>query len=156
MLEFSLALAFHTLAAVVWVGGMFFAHIILRPALMEREPELRLTLWTRIFPRFFRWVWLSVITLLVTGYGVLLLGYRGGVTGGGPHIDIMQTTGLTMIALYAYLFFGPYRGFKAAMAAGDLPSAAVFHAKIRQIVMINLVLGVFTTCIGATGTLWAY
>jgi len=27
-----LGLAFHILAAVIWVGGMFFAHMVLRPS----------------------------------------------------------------------------------------------------------------------------
>jgi uncharacterized membrane protein len=156
MLSFTLALALHTLAALVWVGGMFFAHMVLRPAVAELPPAERLALWARVFPRFFRWVWLSVAVLLATGYGVLLLGYRGGVTGGGPHIDIMQVTGLTMAALYVYLYFGPWRAFRHAMAAADLPAAAAAQAGIRRIVTINLVLGLFTTAVGATGGLWAY
>ncbi|MDA8231045.1 MAG: CopD family protein [Magnetospirillum sp.] len=156
MLAFALSLAFHTVAAVIWVGGMFFAHMVLRPAVLEMPPPERLALWRRVFPRFFRWVWLAILTLLGTGYGVLLLGYRGGLGGGGLHIDIMQVTGLIMVSLYVYLFVAPWQSFKRAFDGGDMPKAGKNQARIRRIVTINLVLGLFTAAIGATGMLWAY
>ncbi len=46
--------ALHLLAAVVWVGGMFFAWMILRPAAVDiLEPPARLRLWLSVFKRFF-------------------------------------------------------------------------------------------------------
>lgn len=156
MLAFALALAIHTLAALIWVGGMFFAHVILRPAALDLAPPERLGLWRRVLPRFFRWVWLSIAALLVSGYGVLLLGYRGGVTGGGLHIDLMQLTGLIMMANFTFLYFVPFAAFKRRVDAGDFPAAADALGRVRQIVVVNLVLGLFTTAVGATGTLWAY
>lgn len=156
MLAFALALAIHTLAAVIWVGGMFFAHVILRPAALDLAPPERLGLWRRVLPRFFAWVWASIAALLATGYGVLLLGYRGGITGGGLHIDLMQVVGLVMMANFTYLFLGPFRAFRHHVDAARFPQAADALARVRIIVTINLVLGLFTTAIGATGTLWAY
>ncbi|WP_255448446.1 CopD family protein [Telmatospirillum sp. J64-1] len=148
-------LALHTLAAVIWVGGMFFAHMLLRPALGDRQPADRLGLWRQVLPRFFRWVWLSIATLLVTGYGVVLWGY-GGFGNLPPHVDIMQTTGLMMMALYAYLFFLPWRAFRRSFDKGELAGAAGQLGKIRQIITINLPLGLFTTAVGATGGFWTY
>lgn len=156
MIAFALALAVHTLAAVIWVGGMFFAHVVLRPAALDLAPPERLGLWRRVLPRFFNWVWLSIAALLVSGYGVLFLGYRGGVTGGALHIDLMQVTGLVMMINFAFLYFGPFRTFKCRVDAADLPGAAVSLGRVRTIVTVNLVLGLFTTAVGATGTLWAY
>lgn len=47
----------HLLAAIVWVGGMFFAYMVLRPAAVEvLEPPARLRLWNVVFRRFFPWV----------------------------------------------------------------------------------------------------
>jgi hypothetical protein len=40
----ALALALHTLGAVVWVGGMFAIYVCLRPALGTLEPPERLRL----------------------------------------------------------------------------------------------------------------
>ena len=50
----ALATGFHAIAAVVWVGGMFFAYLVLRPAVggITPPPE-RLKLWDRVFGRFF-------------------------------------------------------------------------------------------------------
>jgi uncharacterized membrane protein len=156
MAAFVLALAVHLAASVVWVGGMFFAHMVLRPSVMEMSPPDRLALWRRVFPRFFAWVWLSIAALLISGYGVLFLGYRGGIGGGGLHIHIMQATGLLMVANFIFLYFGPFGSFKRLLEAGDIPGAAAAQARIRQIVAINLVLGLFTVAVGGTGTLWAY
>lgn len=156
MIAFALALAVHTLSAIIWVGGMFFVLTILQPSLAEMPAPERQALLGRVLPRFFHWVWLSIAGILGTGYGVLFLGYRGGFTGGGLHIDIMQITGLVMIILFAYLYFFPFRWFKRARATGDVASAGAALAQIRPIVVVNLILGLFTAAIGATGTLWAY
>ena len=64
MLVISLLTLLHILAAVIWVGGMFFAWMILRPALgASLEAPQRLQLWSAVFPRFFVWVWLAVLLL---------------------------------------------------------------------------------------------
>jgi len=150
-----LVLAIHTLAAVIWVGGMFFAHLALRPAVAEMPAAERLGLWRRVLPRFFAWVWASIIALLVTGYGVIVFGYSG--FGALPlHINIMQTTGLLMILLYAYLFMGPWQSFQKRMDGNDIAGAAAEQARIRRVISINLPLGLFTAAIGATGGFWSY
>ena len=156
MLSYAVALGIHALAAMIWVGGMLFSHFALRPALSEMAPALRLGLWRRVLPRFFALVWVCIAALLLTGYGVLFLGYRGGFTGGGMHIDIMQITGLIMTANFIYLFFGPFQAFKRRVDTEELAKAAGSLNRIRVVMMINLVLGLFTVAIGATGTLWAY
>ena len=57
-----LAITLHLLAAVIWVGGMFFAYMALRPATGSLEPSIRLTLWSQTLKRFFPWVWISANT----------------------------------------------------------------------------------------------
>ena len=59
----TLGLIIHSLAAVLWVGGMFFAYVVLRPSLQEWEALDRLKLWRGVFRRFFPWVWASVLGL---------------------------------------------------------------------------------------------
>jgi hypothetical protein len=70
-------LAFHILAAVIWVGGMFFAHMCLRPSAGPLEPTVRLPLWHRVLSRFFPWVWLSILALLASGFAMVFLGFGG-------------------------------------------------------------------------------
>lgn len=153
---FAATIGLHTLAAVIWVGGMFFAHMVLRPSVTEMTASLRLALWRRVLPRFFAWVAISIAVLVATGYGVLLTGYRGGISGGNLHIDIMQIIGVVMIVLYLFMLVGPYLSFKRALATNDLVAAATQQSRIRAIVLVNLVLGLFTTFIGAAGTFVGY
>lgn len=143
-------LALHILAAVLWVGGMFFAYTILRPSAGALDPPLRLPLWRGVFGRFFPMVWASAAVLLVSGYGMFL-----GFGVGGIHVHIMQATGILMMLLFAHLFFAPWRRFEAAVAAGELPAAARHLNQIRLVVGINLVLGVITVTVGATGRWWS-
>ena len=64
----SYSIALHLLAAVVWVGGMIFAHNSLRPAAAQvLEPPLRLELWVQVFRRFFVLVWISIAVILASG-----------------------------------------------------------------------------------------
>lgn len=74
----SLAIALHVLSAVIWVGGMFFAYMAMRPAVVEVVNESqRGILWCHTLSRFFQWVWASVILLLVTGYWMIFSVFGG-------------------------------------------------------------------------------
>ncbi|MET0093358.1 MAG: hypothetical protein ABW120_07480, partial [Sedimenticola sp.] len=74
----TIALTLHLLGTVVWVGGMFFAHMALRPVAAELlEPPQRLPLLKGVLDRFFRWVWLAVVLILVTGYWIFLGPFKG-------------------------------------------------------------------------------
>jgi len=149
----TILVALHALAAVVWVGGMFFAYMVLRPAAGPLEPPLRLALWARVFGRFFPWVWASIAVLLPSGYAVLFLRF-GGFAGAGLHIHVMQATGILMMGLFLHLFFAPWRRFTRAVEAGALQDAGAALNQIRRIVAINLVLGLITVAAGASGRFW--
>jgi uncharacterized membrane protein len=146
-------LAFHILAAVIWVGGMFFAYMALRPSAGPLEPSLRLPLWHRVFNRFFPWVWVSILALLVSGYFMVFAGF-GGFRGVGLHVHVMQTTGIIMMMLFLHLFFAPWKRFRRAIAAGDLATAGRNLEQIRILVATNLILGLVTVIVGATGRYW--
>lgn len=145
--------ALHALAAIIWVGGMFFAYICLRPSVGPLQPPERTALWARVFGKFFPWVWLCVLALLVSGFWIILVGW-GGFAAAGMHVHTMLLLGLIMMALFAHLFFAPFKRLKAAVAAGDTPGAAKQISQIRIIVAINLALGLVTAAIGASGRYW--
>jgi uncharacterized membrane protein len=148
-----LGLTLHILGAVVWVGGMFLAYMVLRPATGTLEPPARLLLWRGVLERFFPWVWASIVALLLSGYGMLFLAL-GGFAGAGVHVHIMNLTGLVMMALFLHLYFAPWRRMQRALDAGDNAAAAQQLGQIRMIVAINLGLGLITSVIGATGRYW--
>lgn len=146
----SIAIALHALAAVIWVGGMFFAYYCLRPvAASQLPPELRLPLWSQVFKRFFPWVWLSIVVLLVTGT-FMIIGL-GGMAMAGHHVHLMLVIGIVMMLLYAHVFFNPYQTLRRAVAVQDWLSGADALNKIRLIIRINLALGLFVVLIGAGG-----
>src|SRR6202008_1958743 len=72
-----LALALHAIAAVIWVGGMFFAFPCLRPTLELLDPQLRARMWASALSRFFRWIWACVAVLLVTGIWMVFGHFHG-------------------------------------------------------------------------------
>jgi len=148
-----IGLFFHILAAVIWVGGMFFAHQMLRPAVGPLEPAQRLGLWRRVFARFFPVVWVSIPALLASGFGMNFWRF-GGFAYIGPHINVMMGLGIIMMLAFGHLYFAPWRRFRAAFDGGDLAAAAKQLTQIRHIVALNLVLGLIVVVVGATGRYW--
>jgi uncharacterized membrane protein len=146
-------LALHILAAVFWVGGMAFAYLVLRPAAGPLEPAARLPLWRRVFASFLPWVGASIAVLLLSGYGLLFLIF-GGFRGAPMYVHIMQGTGILMMLLYGHLLSVPWKRFRLAVDGGALPEAAKHLNQIRQLVSINLLLGIITVVVGSTGRYW--
>ena len=130
----------HVFATVVWVGGMFFAHFVLRPvAVAQLPPPQRLPFWVGIFGRFFPWVWVCVIGLLLTGQAMIL--QMGGMGAVGMQVHIMVAIGYVMAGIFAYLYFEPYASLKRAVAAQDWPAGGAAQDRIRKLVVTNLTLG---------------
>jgi uncharacterized membrane protein len=92
------------------------------------------------FQKFFLWVWLAILLLLASGYWMLFTTF-GGFVGAGPYIHLMQMIGWLMIALFVWRFHGPWLTFKRAVDAEDWPSAGATLNRIRQIIAVNLPLG---------------
>jgi len=145
-----IGVAFHVVAAVIWVGGMFFALMVLRPSTGPLDPPTRLALWQRVFARFFPWVWGAVAVLLVSGFAMVIWGF-GGFAKIGTYVHLMMGLGILMMLIYAHLYFAPWRRFRRAVAAGEWPVAAKYIDQIRLLVTINLVLGLITVVVGAAG-----
>jgi uncharacterized membrane protein len=149
----AVALAGHIFGAVVWVGGMFVIYVCLRPALGELEAPARLRLMRTTFQNFFPWVWAAILLLLATGYW-MVFATLGGFSHLHLHINLMQALGWVMVALFVWLFHGPWLKFKRAVDSEDWPSAGANLNRIRQIIAINLPLGLLVVIIGASGRYW--
>jgi uncharacterized membrane protein len=144
----------HLLAALIWVGGMFFAYVVLRPAAVEvLEAPQRLRLWNAVFRRFFNWVWAAVATLLVSGLYLIYL--YGGIAHVARHIHIMLAMGLAMMVIYGYVFFACYVPFSLHVAKQRWKEAGEMLGKIRKLIAVNLTLGLLTVCLAVIGMAWA-
>lgn len=147
----SLAIALHVLAAVIWVGGMFFAYMAMRPAVAQVvDASQRGALWCHTLSLFFLWVWLAVVVLLVTGYW-MVFSYFGGMAGAGWHVHAMQGLGLLMMLLFLHVYFAPFRRLKQAVAQGDQQEGQRRVGQIRRLVGVNLILGLIVVVIGSAG-----
>ncbi len=146
----AIAHTIHVAAAVIWVGGMFFAYLVLRPTLGALDPPQRLVLWDGVLARFFLWVWACVIGLLPTGYFMVFRNF-GDFATAGIHVQIMHGTGLVMAVLFIILFSVPFQHFRVAVGKENWETAAKQLAFIRGIVGINLLLGLITIASAASG-----
>ena len=140
--------ALHVLAAVLWVGGMFFAYVVLRPSSVATlEPPARLGLWAAVLSRFFTWVWGAIAVLLASGYWMIFA--LGGMKAVGMHVHLMHGLGLVMVLLFAHVYFAPFKRLGRAVEAQDWPQGAKQLNIVRLIVAANLVIGVIIVLVAS-------
>ncbi len=141
-------LAVHVLSAVAWVGGMFYALVVLRPALGVLDNSVRLQVHMLTLKRFFLVVWHAMPLMLLTGWG--MIGLAGWGMGHLPwYVNAMQGLALVMAAVFLFTFFGPYRRLRRAIRPGP-----EILGRIRTLVTANLVLGVVVIVIATVGQRW--
>ena len=146
----SVALSLHLLSSVIWVGGMFFAYVCLRPVATQLlDPPVKLTLWSRVFAQFFVFVWLSILILIVTGHGMIAI--YGGMAAIGKHVHIMLGLGYVMFLLFGHLFFASFKRLKLAVEISDWEDAANRLNTMRRLIGINLSLGITTVIVASGG-----
>jgi uncharacterized membrane protein len=148
-----LAIGLHVLAAIVWVGGLFYAFVCLAPASQWLDAPLRLRLWSHVLSKFFRWVWASIVILLVSGLWIVF-GYYGGIAKVGTHVHAMMGLGILMMLLAAHVYFAPYKRLKRAIARSNWPEAGRALGQIRLFVGANLSLGIIVAFVGSAGRYW--
>lgn len=153
-MSYSLWLLVHLLGVIVWVGGMFFAHMALRPSAAELlAPPQRLPLLAATLGRFFHWVTVAIVLILASGVAIMGLFASGGARMGW-HIHAMTTVGVVMMLIYAHIRMAPYRRLVRCVAAADWPAGGAAMAQIRALVLTNLILGLATTVIVFVGRGW--
>jgi uncharacterized membrane protein len=146
----SIFILLHILSVLVWVGGMFFAYMVLRPSAAEvLQPPERLRLWNKVFARFFNWVWLAVFVLLTSGFYMV---YQLGGFALMPHyVHAMMLLGIIMILIFTYVFFKCYVQFNLLVDAKEWPKAGEVLVTIRKLVALNLSIGFLNIAIVIMG-----
>ncbi|AZE47054.1 Phosphoribosylcarboxyaminoimidazole (NCAIR) mutase [Pseudomonas chlororaphis] len=149
MTAFALAYTLHVLAALVWVGGMFFAWMVLRPAAVTAlEGPARLKLWAEVFPRFFVWVWVAVVLLPISGVGLIHLRFSGFETA-PRYVQVMMGLYVVMTALFIRIQSLQLPALRQAVASEDWPTGAITLGNIRKLVGINLIIGLLLVAVAA-------
>ena len=149
MTAFALAYSLHVLAALIWVGGMFFAWMILRPAAVTAlEGPARLKLWVEVFQRFFVWVWIAVVILPISGVGLLQMRFNGFETA-PRYVQIMMGLYIVMTALFIRIQSLQLPELRKAVEAQAWADGAAVMGRIRRLVGCNLIVGLVLLAIAA-------
>jgi uncharacterized membrane protein len=142
MISGALLLAVHVLGAIVWVGGMFFALVVLRPSMAVLESGPGLALHEQVFRRFFLVVWHVMPVMLLTGLAMEYLFY--GFANVPWPVQAMAGTGVAMAAVFVAIVAGPWRALRRALASGEMAQTGAAMLRLRRLITVNLVLGVVT------------
>lgn len=126
----------HVAAAILWMGGMAFMVLALRPALGLVEPPLRVRVLGEVLRRFFIVVATSIAVLLATG-GWLMAGRAGPPAGW----YVMAGLGVVMMLIFAYIFLAPWKRLRAAAEREEWPAAGAAAGQIALLAKVNLGLG---------------
>lgn len=136
----------HLLAVMVWVGGMFFAHFFLRPAVQGLQPPERVKLMHSVLQRFFAMVMVLVVVILASGLGMIgsihaMAGAAGGKFNMPATWIVMSILGLVMMAVFGHIRFALFKRLERAAEAKDWPAGGKALDSIRKWVALNLALG---------------
>ena len=137
----------HLTAAILWMGGMAFMLIALRPALMaQMEPPSRARLMAEVMRRFFAVVAVSVLALFATGGSLYAAAFRAARAATGVGMvplgwNLMAVIGVVMMLIFGHIYFAGLTKFKRSVAADAWPLAAKTGAQIHTLVIVNFVLG---------------
>jgi uncharacterized membrane protein len=128
---------------------MFFAWMVLRPAAIKAlEGPARLKLWVEVFQGFFRWVWVAVVLLPVSGVGMLNLHFTG-FENAPRYVQVMMGLYVVMTALFIRIQALMLPELRTAVAGQDWPAGAAVLGRIRRLVGINLLVGLVVVAIAA-------
>ena len=144
----------HVLAALLWLGGMFFLAVVGAPALRAVEPpQLRQQLFNALGTRFRYAGWVAISVLLITG--VVNLSYRGWLswsvlgsasfwrtgTGKALAVKLICVASMVTLSLVHDFILGP----RAGRARPGTPEAialrkrSAWNARIEAIIGLILV-----------------
>ena len=150
MTLYSALILLHLLAVVVWVGGMIFALLCLRPAAADTLlPPQRIPLMHAALRRFFSIVVLAIAVLLATG-GAMIVAV--GLKNMPVHWMWMIGLGAAMITIFFHIRAAALARLGACVKAQDWPGAARHLEKIRFGVTLNLAIGLSIVAIMKLGS----
>ncbi len=140
-----IVLAFHLAAMAIWIGGLAYTLLVIRPSLTLLDPTPRMNVQLQMLRRFFRIVWYVMPVSIATGWA-MMLGPEGGFAHAPWYVNTMQGLGILMAAVFAWVAFGPFRRLRRAIR----PTEAMLD-NIRGLVVTDLALGTATVIVACLG-----
>jgi uncharacterized membrane protein len=146
----TLVFPLHVLATIVLLGGLFFASVVFRPVARGLDVETASSLWLQMLSRLFAWGWVSLLLILATGIAMVSLKFGG--FSGIPMIHRgNMAIGIPAIALFGYVFFGPWRQYRRAISRRHWAAAEKELTRVRVLMGIILTLGLVASVVSAAG-----
>jgi uncharacterized membrane protein len=149
--------ALHLLAVVVWIGGMFFMLVCLRPAAQAvLEPPDRIRLLHATIGRFFAVVAVSALVVFLSGAAMIGLAAREAAAAGlAFNLPLegyaMVALFVAMLAVFAHARLAALPRLGRALAAGAWADGAAALKAIRRDLGLNLALGVLVVVVVRLG-----
>jgi putative copper export protein len=147
---YAASVTLHLLAAIFWLGGMFFLGIVGAPALAGLDPDLRRRLFKEIGLRFRGPGWVAIAILLMTG--IVNLHFRGllepALHGGRDFwlTPIGQRLAWKLGLVLVMVTIGAVHDFWLGPLSGELDPGSKEHLRVRTLVArlgrLNAVLGI--------------
>lgn len=145
-----IAITAHVLAVIVWIGGMFFGLVALRPAMKGMDTLAAARFWSSLLSHYLPWLWAAILVLLASGIYMVFNGF-GGFAQLPWFVHFMMGIGIFMMLLSGHLTFSGFKKLKRAVAANDEALAAKAVRHIKLITDVNLVLGLLVVVVIMSG-----
>jgi uncharacterized membrane protein len=139
-----IGIAIHILAAIIWLGGLFYAYLALQPNKASPELSVWLPVWSSAFGRFLLWGRISSVLMLGTGFVMTYVELP-------DYVRAMMALGITAMAIYAYLDVVSSRRFRRALSISNWSDAERRMKAVRLLIAITVALGIVAAVIGASG-----
>lgn len=142
----------HILAVIVWIGGLFFVTMVLAPTLKKEisQNSTRIALMHVLLRRFFFWVLIASLLLLLTGYSMVFVFY-GGFAALSVPVWLMVVLGTIMVMIVLHTFFAPLKRLRRAVRDQDWQAGAKALGQVRMLANINLGLSFVVILVGIWG-----
>jgi uncharacterized membrane protein len=139
----------HEIATLILVGGLYFILFVQLPAIASvKSPRVRLRLRRASFRWLFRWGWLGLVLLWLTGAYDLLTNADGGFP---AHVRIMAGLSAAFTLLFLIAQFGLFNEATAAMEDGNSERASWLYRRLRFVVGLASVLALVVVLLDVTG-----
>ena len=145
-----IAITAHVLSVIIWVGGMFFGQVAVRPAMRGMDTLAAARFWCVLLGRFLPWAWTAIVVLLASGTYMVFNSFDG-FSELPWFVQFMMGVGIFMMMLTGHLSFSAFKKLKRAVAAGDAALAEKPLRQIRVIMDVSLILGLLIVIVVMMG-----
>ena len=120
----------HVVGVLIWIGGMFYTLFVLRPSLSVISTD-RASFVETVMGRFFKFVWIAILLLLITG------GYRAHIHIHSLVFDLKLFVYTVMVLIFSYIYFVLFQKLKKS----TLEENPFLIKKITLLIKTNFGLG---------------